>query len=203
MRIFCHALRLAPGAYRLPELVSEKLVTEDCRGAGNQASILVNATGLKDNNKKLIQQAFHPGLFISRPRSVSLSSMSERVPTLRITKRRKVSSPSPDRIIITNKFSDLPIEQKEDNMEIVKETVKKVTKPSPIILYGIEDVNKLTELLENVATKADFSYKIVNQNQLRINSVNAEVYKSIIDIVGKMGSLDIHFTKKKIVQIEL
>lgn len=175
----------SPRRSQVSGLVSEKLVTEDCKRVGTQAPLPVNTTGLKESksNKKLIQQAFHPGLFETRPRSLSLSSIRDtsietqieytqqnemknitdneyvnpptwqRAPVLRNAKRKKVSSPSPERITVSNTFSGLPVDQEEDTSIAHSDTVKKFIKPPPIILYGIEDLTKLTELLESVVTK--------------------------------------------------
>lgn len=68
-----------PANTRRPQVsgpVGEKLATEDCTGVGDQASVLVNTTGSNSssNNKKYIQQAFHPSLFIGRSRSASVGS---------------------------------------------------------------------------------------------------------------------------------
>lgn len=162
----------------------------------------------KDSNKKLVQQAFHPGLFIARPRSASLTSTADanfqsqapptpysldtesenrnpptwqRIPLLRNAKKRKKdSSPSPEKIMVANRFSTLPVDL-EENIE--KEAATKIAKRPPIILYGIEDLTKLTELLESVANETDFIYRIINQNQHRINSINLDAYKSILQVI--------------------
>lgn len=44
-------------------------------------------------------------------------------------------------------------------------------------------MNKLIELLETVAEREQFTLKIINRNQLRISSVDMEVYKEIIQLV--------------------
>lgn len=216
----------SPRRSLVPGPVSEKLITEDCKRVGTQAPLPVNATGLKEtkNNKKLVQQAFHPGLFETRPRSQSLGSINDtntitqvvntqtnekmdtvdrdvtpptwqRAPVLRNAKRRKVSSPSPERITLSNTFSGLPLDQVVDDITLA-DTAKKLMKPPPIILYGIEDLTKLDELLESTVNRADFSYKIINQNQLRINCANVEVYKTIMDIVRKKGLIGHTFNRK-------
>lgn len=73
---------------------------------------------------------------------------------------------------------------------------KRPSKPPPIILYGIEDINKLTDLINTVAGKDDFLLKTVNKNQLRINSVNIEVYKKIITLVRENGLIGHTFNRK-------
>ncbi|CAH2097058.1 unnamed protein product [Euphydryas editha] len=211
--------------------VSEKLVTEDCEGVGTQAPSSVNTTGLRETNKKLVQQAFHPSLFLSRPRSASMSSVVDanaknidlarhstdeqtlnvvglsenrdanppawqRVPNIRNAKRKKMSTPSPEKISISNRFSGLPTDQLEENCPEQSDAYIKTSKPPPIILYGIEDVNKLTELLEGVVNKIEFTYKIVNKNQLRISSNDVDAFKKIIDVIRKNGLIGHTFNRK-------
>lgn len=66
----------------VPGLESVKSATEDTTGVGDQASVAVNAIGRKNvsqevlpANKKLVQQAFHPSLFLPRARSSSVSDL--------------------------------------------------------------------------------------------------------------------------------
>ncbi|CAG4936013.1 unnamed protein product [Colias eurytheme] len=172
-------------------------------------------TACKQSNKKFVQQAFHPSLFMSKPRSISTSEIEniqtqsssdltqdtipptwQRVPSLRNAKRKKTSSPSPERISIHNQYCGLPVDQREDDLSKNSEPIKKVTKPPPIILYGIKDVNKLTELLENIISKEDFTYKIVNQNQLRINCQTIDSYKKTVSIVREKGLIGHTFNSK-------
>lgn len=193
------------------------------KGVGTQAPLPVNATGRRDN-QKMVQQVFHPGLFMSRPRSASLGSGSnlsletvhtqdldmtscadsnsanrptwQRIPTVRNSKRKKISSPSPERIIVSNQFGALPVDQKEDTTNEEIPTSKKDIKPPAIILYGIEDLTKLTELLKSTVNEADFRYKIINKNQLRIICANVQAHKDIIDLVRKNGLIGHTFKRK-------
>ncbi|KAL4713078.1 hypothetical protein ACJJTC_001132 [Scirpophaga incertulas] len=88
------------------------------------------------STRRLVQQAFHPSLFITRPRSQSLSSVLDtknpvpthladpetpnsspepdpptwqRAPVLRNPKRKKLSPPTPEKIATNNQFSGLPL----------------------------------------------------------------------------------------------
>lgn len=193
-----------PRRYEVPGPCGEKYATEDCVEAGNQAPTPVNATG-----KRFIQQAFHPSLF-KRTRSSSLGSIPQveaattmsqnktpdtaapkppdwqRVPVSRSNKRKrqKLQSPSPEKITTNNMFSELPLDPKETSNKL---TEKRPSKPPPIILYGIEDVNKLIELLQSTADKESFTIKIVNRNQLRITCMDIAVYKNIITVVRNKG----------------
>lgn len=205
---------LVPG----PEGV--KSATEDGIEVATQASMPVNATG----QKKLVQQAFHPSLFLNRPRSSSLGSLSnqasakekcsqssedsaetlrdttcpppwQRVPVSRGVKRKKTSyGPVPESVITSNKFSGLQIDLTDEDSETT--TVKKTSKPPPIILYGVDDINKLTEMLETVADVTEFTFKITNRNQLRMNCVNMDVYKRILTLVREKGLIGHTFNRK-------
>lgn len=117
----------------------------------------------------------------------------QRVPKSRLSKKRKILN-SPEGVTTTNRFSELPIDLTEDVELQPKE--KKPTKPPPIILYGIEDVSKLTELLETATEKSSFTYKIVNRNQIRISSNNVEVYKKLLNIVREHGLIGHTFNRK-------
>lgn len=198
---------------------SGKLATEDSTGAGDQAPVLVNATG----NKVLVQQAFHPGLFITRPRSASVGCSSkgvvgnsdkmerdkesktgeiasqskdsptpppwQRVPTNRNKKRKLSSTPPLEETLTSNRFVGLPIDQIDD-------IPVKPIKPPPIILYGVEDLNKLTELLETTTEKHQFTYKIINKNQLRISTIDADVHKKLITLIRSNGLIGHTFNRK-------
>lgn len=179
-----------------------------------------------NNNKKLIQQAFHPSLFF-RTRSSSLGSSTstnpitetntqnnynenscqpptwQRIPTERNPKRKKLSnSPPPNpstsnnscNVSTSNRFSTLPIDLTE---ETEKEYAQKPSKPPPIILYGIEDLSKLSELLNQAAPHDSYTYKVINRNQLRIMTSSTEVYKTIIDLIRKNGLIGHTFTPKE------
>ncbi|CAF4788640.1 unnamed protein product [Pieris macdunnoughi] len=119
----------------------------------------------------------------------------QRVPMLRHPKKRKLSStPSPELIKTTNSFSGLPIDQPEYRARDAKD--KKTNKPPPIILYGIEDVHKLTELLETATDRSNFSYKIISRNQLKVLSVNLEIYKKVITVIREHGLIGHTFNRK-------
>lgn len=204
----------------VPGLEGVKYVTEDHSNVGNQASVIGNATG----NKKLVQQAFHPALFLQRPRSNSMPKLNvdtrgdkpannnadqendnsveqkatcppwQRVPSRNYPKKRKMlQSPSPEAIKTSNRFDELSV----DCIETNPNPIKKPTKPPPIVLYGIDDVSKLTELLETVAEGTKFTYKSVNKNQLRISCLDVETYKQVIKVVRDNNLIGHTFNRKE------
>lgn len=167
------------------------------------------------NLKVLSQQVFHPGLF-NRTRSssvcetsknqeatVNIASQSiltttqrlppdwQRVPTSK--KRKCETSPQSEKDLTptTNRFKALPLDS-DDNTPVVPLT----NKPPPIILYGIEDVNKLTNLIETVSNRRHFMLKIVNKNLLRILADTTEEYKKIISLIRENGLIGHTFTRK-------
>lgn len=75
-----------------------------------------------------------------------------------------MSTPSPEKISISNRFSGLLTDQIEETCPEQNYATKKMSKTPPIILYGIEDVNKLNEVLENVVVKTEFTYRVINKN---------------------------------------
>lgn len=183
----------------------------------DQISVVSNAVG-RSTSKKLVQQAFHPSLFLARPRLGSAGNNSssipvdqsptpvpcspgpktpqpptwQRVPTSRNTKKRKLSS-SPDPVKTSNRFAGLVVDLTEK--ETGQKTIKPI-KPPPIILYGIEDLNLLTELLKTVAEKEQFTYKIINKNQLRISSVDIDTYKKLMALIREKGLIGHTFNRK-------
>lgn len=184
---------------------SVESATEDPTGPNNPVLEANNTTG----KKKLTQQVFHPSLFVNRQKSNTGTAPYhgtmtnkdkdptppdwQRQPTMRNHKRKKISeSPSPEKLKTSNRFSGLPIDLTED--EPIK---KKPNKPPPIILYGIEDVNKLTQLLNTVTEQDRFSFKIVNRNQLRVSCENTETYKKVITVVREKGLIGHTFNKKE------
>lgn len=199
----------------------EALQKMDSAGVGDQASEAVNATG----KRKLIQQAFHPSLFINRPRSSSVGSSSkpntpalqrpymeednklvesngkpksppewQRVPSSNNSKKRKIRhTPSPEKLETSNRFSGLTVDLTGNDEEV---KTKKPSKPPPIVLYGVEDVSKLTNLLQTVTEREKFSYKIVNRNQMRVSCTEIEVYRKLISLVREKGLIGHTFTPK-------
>ncbi|CAH2265382.1 jg13338 [Pararge aegeria aegeria] len=119
----------------------------------------------------------------------------QRVPTIRNPKRKKLAgTPSPDKIETSNSFSGLTVDITEEQSDEPK--LKKPSKPPPIILYGVEELNKLTELLELVTEKSQFCYKTINRNQLKILTYNVDIYKMLISVIRENGLIGHTFNRK-------
>lgn len=172
----------------------------------------------KTTPKTLTQQVFHPGLF-NRPRALSLSDISQtnqnktnnfvpidqnkgnslnpnnwqQVPVLRQNKRKRISDspPKENEIPLQNKFSELEVDPVEQEGKPVKPN-----KPPPIMLYGIENLTKLTELIEQVLNKNDYTYKIITKKQLRVACANIAAYKKLIEMVREQNLIGHTFTRK-------
>lgn len=223
----------SPRRCQVPGPDSVKSATEDYTGVADQASVSVNATG---TSKKLVQQAFHRGLFVTRPRSSSLGNIStcegsensiltvdpntknnadqtkgqlppswQRLPA-RNPKRKKLSKSPPTSetedinnvgLGTSNRFSGLPIDLTADEPMSEIEYPKKVIKPPPIILYGIDDVSKLSELLNSAIPSDSYTYKVINRNQLRITTQDTEVYKKVIELMRQNNLIGHTFTQKQ------
>lgn len=226
---------------QVPGPAGVKLITEVCAGVDDQATVTENVTG--NARRNYIQQAFHPSLFISRPRSSSLGNNPstpiitkekdlsptppktitiddddnicpptwQRIPTHRNSKRKKLSnSPpsmeirsqptqnSPSCINVSNRYSILPLDMPDESVESAEKQThtKKVSKPPPIILYGITDISKLTELLNSSVPSDSYTYKIINRDQLRVMAQTSVAYKNIIDLIRKNGLIGHTFTPK-------
>lgn len=190
-----------------------KYVTEDSTRVDTQAPVSVNATG---QSKKYMQQAFHPSLF-TRSRSFSTGSPKsstnkekktpevslevkkstglpdwQKVPVNLKKKRKLRDSQSPEITPTSNMFDGLPLTQETENPK-----EKKPSKPPPIILYGIGDLNKLTDFLETATKKETFKYRIVNKTQIRIMCEDVEAYKKLITAVREKGLIGHTFNRKE------
>lgn len=163
------------------------------------------------------QRTLYETLFNGRPRSSSVGQTPElinithdsiphqnqdsrksnewqKVPLLRQHKRKRLQSNSPPtgKTSVANRFAKLPLDDDGSNS-----ATKRENKPPPILLYGIEDIRGLTDLLNTVVSAEDYKYKIVTPQQLRITSATAEKYKMIIELVRKQGLIGHTFTKKE------
>ncbi|KAL0901873.1 hypothetical protein ABMA27_007028 [Loxostege sticticalis] len=136
----------------------------------------------------------------------------QRVPTQRYSKRKRVTNSPPNtkrhssysqaEASTSNRYSGLPIDLTEEPTEITPENSqkvrpKKIHKPPPIILYGIEDLSNLTDLLNKRVASGTYSYKIINRDQLRIVTQSTEIYKELIDHVRNNGLIGHTFTQKE------
>lgn len=89
----------------------------------------------------------------------------------------------------TNSFSLLDV-------EVGEAPPKRIPKPPPIILYGVDDLAKLNQFIEEVVEKDDFSYKVVSRNQLIISSHTIDKYKTLIEHIRNKGLIGHTFTRK-------
>ncbi|CAK1553022.1 unnamed protein product [Leptosia nina] len=164
--------------------------------------------------RRHVQQVFHPSLFNSRPRSSSLGKIPyegghdtnvptikpcppdwQRVPTMSSSKRKKMSeSPPPSTIPVTNRYSELPIDPTDDTHQSLE---KRQSKPPPIVLYRVEDINKLAELLNTVTSRENFTFRIVNKTQMRVNCPDPDVYKKVIQVIRVNGLIGHSFNTKQ------
>lgn len=89
-------------------------------------------------------------------------------------KRKQSESAPTSKISIVNRSVDLPLDDDRSST-----TFKAVNKPPPILLYGIENIMKLTTLLNIIVTAEGYKYKIVTPQHLRISITSVEKYKNI------------------------
>ncbi|GBP47475.1 hypothetical protein EVAR_86394_1 [Eumeta japonica] len=118
----------------------------------------------------------------------------QRVPN-RNNKKRKFCDSSPDveKTTTANRFSNLPLDPSD---ETCSSNVIKPSKPPPIVLNGIEDVNELSKLLQTASDKVNFKFKLINKNLLHILVSSAEEYKKIITTIRAKGLIGHTFTPK-------
>lgn len=101
----------------------------------------------------------------------------------------------------SNSFSllseDLGQEENDINIATAPSQTKRVSKPPPIILYGIEDVKQLTDFIEEKINKEEYSYKISSRDQLIISSKSVATYEKLITHIRAKGLIGHTFTKKE------
>lgn len=90
-----------------------------------------------------------------------------------------------------NRFGELPVDQIEHT------TIKTPAKPPPIMLYGIENVNELTKLIETTIDVSNFRFRIINKNLLRLMINSIEDYKKVLDLIRQKGLIGHTFTRKE------
>lgn len=93
-----------------------------------------------------------------------------------------------------NPFTKLPLDS--EDILIDHSQQKLTSKPPPIRLYGIQDVNELSKLILTASDKNSFTIKIMNKNFLHILVKCAEEYKKIIDTLRAHGLFGYTFTPK-------
>ncbi|GBP35809.1 Nucleic-acid-binding protein from transposon X-element [Eumeta japonica] len=103
------------------------------------------------------------------------------------------SSPDVEKTTTANRFSNLPLDPSD---ETCSSNVIKPSKPPPIVLNGIEDVNELSKLLQTASDKVNFKFKLINKNLLHILVSSAEEYKKIITTIRAKGLIGHTFTPK-------
>jgi Sec7-like guanine-nucleotide exchange factor len=100
-------------------------------------------------------------------------------------------------ITTTNRYSGLPIDLTEETTGNTTSDIKKINKPPPIILYGIEDISKLTDLLNKTIPSDSYTYKIINKDQLRVMTQSTVIYKDLIELIRRNGLIGHTFTPKQ------
>lgn len=173
--------------------------------------------------KILSQQIFHPGLFnrqkttvtdgynenqnpavpwqrVPKQKQKRIRSPNEKETTSKVfkktsTKNNPCTSQCTSQIETSNRFMLLSDDEPGHSSPTVNET-KKPSKSPPVILYGIDDLQKLTEFIEEALKKDDYTYKVVSKDQLIISSTSVEKYKILIEHIRTKGLISHTFTQK-------
>ncbi|CAG9137125.1 unnamed protein product [Plutella xylostella] len=116
------------------------------------------------------------------------------VPILRQhkNKKRKFSALSPEKDLPTqNRYSPLQVDK-----NVVTNPMEKTTKPPPILLYGIVNIAKLKEVIDECLDQSQYSFKIVTKNQLRVTADSTESYKKLLSLVREKKMIGHTFIQK-------
>ncbi|KAL0902334.1 hypothetical protein ABMA27_000230 [Loxostege sticticalis] len=150
---------------------------------------------LSDLDKTTVpQSSFSATISGNSKKSVDWQS----VPVPRQHKRRRTSrtpSPTTQKIPTSNKFEDLDIDVAD--VETSKTALgQHQNKPPPIMLYGVEDISKLSDLIKTKLHDNEFSIKIITRKQLRLNCPTIDSYKQLMEIVRENNLIGHTFTRK-------
>lgn len=204
------------GGEPVGESLSEQSSDSPTYSGGGKGLLPKGITFTTDKPKKtLTQQLFHPGLF-NRQKSSSLSDATE----MSRPDYNNPNTPSPQKRNLSPDESDSRVNQAKrtqqrnlmfnthrdietsnsfallNSEEMDAPPAKRIPKPPPIILYGVDDLRKLTQTIEEVVGKDDFTYKIVSKNQLIISTHTVENYKTMIEHIRDKGLIGYTFTRK-------
>ncbi|CAG9122202.1 unnamed protein product [Plutella xylostella] len=92
--------------------------------------------------------------------------------------------------------------QKSTGLQVDEEPINngtpktQVSKPPPIVLYGINDIAKLCEVIDKTLQKSQYTSKIVTKNQLRISCDTIDSYKKLMCLTREKGLIGHTFTRK-------
>lgn len=121
----------------------------------------------------------------------------QKVPQIRRYKRRRTNqTPSPPPHSNGNRYSPLNTDDPGDKSVQQLHKTRRENKPPPLILYGIEDVNKLVEAIDSTLSKNEYSIKIVTKTQTRVTCSSVEAYKKLMTLVRELGLIGHTFTPK-------
>lgn len=157
------------------------------------------------NQKILTQQVLHKGLFITRPRALSLSDITnanamvtnddnEGECTVATGGKRQLESPETTKnpkqtklnaywlgqpIPVSNRFSVLEIEDENNEHQISAEPKEKSAKPPPIFVDKVSNIQPLIQMLNDHAN-GNYEIKVFHNEQVRIQPKTQEVYSTIV-----------------------
>lgn len=160
-----------------------------------QASDKENATGETQSLKIILPPSTSKGKINLDPYNQTEDDENDwqTAPVLRQRKRMRSSpTPSPEHVKTQNRFSLLNIEENDKSATIVP----KVYKPPPIVLYGVTNISKLKEIVDNVLEQSQYSFKIITKSQLRITTENTSAYKKLMEVVREKQLIGHTFTPK-------
>ncbi|CAG9087526.1 unnamed protein product [Plutella xylostella] len=108
-------------------------------------------------------------------------------------KRKRVSGSPESDTPVRNQYAGLQVDEEPINNGTQK---TQVSKPPPIVLYGINDIAKLCEVIDKTLQKSQYTFKIVTKNQLRISCDTIDSYKKLMCLTREKGLIGHTFTRK-------
>jgi hypothetical protein len=157
----------------------------------------MNEPGMSEDNKTSKQQQTrghktHPSLQISRKtkhsyHGMSSSSEEEEITQdvnenkwqqVKNTKRMKVNQPVSHNITLTNKYSQLGIE--DDERTTTKDNEYTIPKPPPVFVYGVINYHDMVQNLNSIALAEEYTTKTLANNTIKINCHTPDTYRKLV-----------------------
>jgi hypothetical protein len=101
------------------------------------------------------------------------------------TKRRKVNQPESQNITLTNKYSQLAVE--DDGNITIQATENKIPKPPPIFVYGVTNYQEMVHNLHSIVEMEQHTTKTLTDNTVRINSHTLNTYRKLVSYMREMN----------------
>lgn len=129
----------------------------------------------------------------------SLSSAQENFTLVKERSNKRKAEKSVHDLHISRKTEKLPLlttqnsfDALSDNSDMEDETTPREPTPPPIYIPSVKDIKLLLNIIDsNGVNKLDYTYKILNRNQLKLNANSGQTYSAIVKNL-RTSNIDFH-----------